>query len=172
MTTEKYPSVHVLRDGTRVIVRPIEKTDRELERQFIEGLSPASRHFRFLGTFKVPSEALLTKLTDIDSSVDCALIALTCDEMVQREVGVGRFCRQADGTAEVAVTVADDWHHKGLGTLLMRSLMDIARDRGITTLYSMDSADNSEMQELARYLGFQRDSDPQDRTQVIHQIQL
>jgi len=165
-------SIYALRNGNRVTVRPISKGDRELERQFIEGLSPTSRRFRFLGTLKSPSEALLTRLTDIDSSVDTALIALTCDGVVQREVGVARFCRQPDGAAELAVTVADDWQGKGLGTLLMQRLIEIARARGITSLYSVDSAENGAMQELADYLGFQRKPDPQDPTQVIHTLKL
>jgi GNAT superfamily N-acetyltransferase len=167
-----HESVHVLRDGTRVTLRPIGKGDRELERQFIEGLSPTSRHFRFLGTFKCPSEELLTQLTDIDSSVDAALLALTCDGAAQREVGVARFCRQPDGTAEAAVTVTDDWQHKGLGTLLMQQLIEIGRARGIASLYSVDSAENSAMQELAKHLGFERNRDPGDMTQVIHTLKL
>ena len=171
MTAEN-ESTHVLRDGSRVTVRPISKGDRQLERQFIEGLSPTSRRFRFLGTFKSPSEALITQLTDIDSSVDTALIALTRDGAIQSEVGVARFCRQPDGAAELAVTVADDWQGKGLGTILMQCLIEIARIRGITSLYSVDSAENSAMHELADYLGFQRKPDPQDATQVIHTLKL
>lgn len=165
-------SVHELRDGSQVVVRPIRKSDRQLERQFIEGLSEASRHFRFMGSFKSPSEALLTQLTDIDSAVDCALIALTCDGGDTRQVGVARFCRQPDQTAEVAVTVADDWQHKGLGVILMRQLIDIARSRGIGALHSVDLAENSAMQELGEYLGFERKRDLQDPTQVIHTLKL
>lgn len=172
MTAETQESTQVLRDGSRVTVRPIGKGDRQLERQFIEGLSPTSRHFRFLGTFKSPSEALLTKLTEIDSSVDAAFIALTCDGAAQTEVGVARFCGQPDGSAEIAVTVSDDWQRRGLGTILMQHLIKIARTRGIASLYSIESAQNSAMHELAEYLGFQSNRDPQDATQVIHTLQL
>jgi RimJ/RimL family protein N-acetyltransferase len=164
-------SIHVLRDGSRVAVRPICKADRELERQFIEGLSPASRRFRFAGAIKSPSEALLTQLTEIDPSVDCALIALTIDEL-PREVGVARFGRQPDGTAEVAVAVADDWQQRGLAVLLMQQLIEIARQRGILALYSVDLAENAAMRELADYLGFRRTRDPRDGTQVVHTLQL
>ena len=172
MTQKTDESIQVLRDGTRVLVRPIGKGDRELERRFIETLSPASRRFRFLGTFSTPSEVLLAQLTDIDPSSDCALIALTCGDATEREVGVARFCRQDDGNAEVAVTVADDFQHKGLGSALMRKLIEIARARGVSTLYSIDAAENDAMQDLADHLGFQRSRDPQDPTQVIHSLQL
>lgn len=172
MPVETHESIHTLRDGSYVTVRAIGRGDRQLERKFIEGLSPASRHFRFMGTFKSPSEALLTQLTDIDSSVDAALIALTCDGAAQSEVGVARFCRQPDGSAEVAVTVSDDWQRKGLGTILMQQLIEIARTRGIASLYSVDSAENSAMRELAEYLGFQSNRDPQDMTQIIHTLKL
>lgn len=172
MSQKKEESTQFLRDGTRVRVRPIGKGDRELERRFIENLSPASRRARFLGSFASPSEALLTQLTDVDPSRDYALIALTCDDAVQREVGVARFCGQADGTAEVAVTVADDFQHRGLGAALMRELIGIARARGVSTLYSVDAAENDAMRDLADYLGFHRNRDPQDPTQVIHSLKL
>ena len=48
----------VLRGGIRVLIRPIGEQDLELERRFLERLSPASRRFRFLDTFSVPSDAL------------------------------------------------------------------------------------------------------------------
>lgn len=172
MKAETCESSHVLQDGTRVLVRPIARGDRELERRFIEALSPASRRFRFLDTFTSPSEGLLNQLTDIDPLVDCALIALTCDEAAQREVGVARFCRQPDGTAEFAVTVADDCQHRGLGAILMRNLIEIARERGVTSMYSVDSAENIAMQDLAGYLGLHRERDPRDPTQVIHTLKL
>ncbi|MEJ8827427.1 hypothetical protein WKW80_36540, partial [Variovorax humicola] len=49
----------MLRGGDRVLIRPIHKDDVEMERRFIEALSPQSRRFRFLDTLNSPSDALL-----------------------------------------------------------------------------------------------------------------
>ncbi|MEO6689021.1 MAG: GNAT family N-acetyltransferase [Dokdonella sp.] len=163
----------VLRDGTHVIVRAIHPEDGELERAFIQKLSPESRHFRFLGSINQVSDDLLHKLTDVDFRRDFAFIALVHRDGEKQEIGVSRFSMSVDGTScECAVAVADDWQKKGLGTLLMRHLITVARERGVHTMISMDAADNTAMQDLASFLGFHRKADPDDSTQVIHTLEL
>jgi GNAT superfamily N-acetyltransferase len=84
---------------------------------------------------KSPSEALLKQLTAIDSSVAAAFIALIGTGPEEREIGVGKFNARADGRdCEFAVVVSDEWQHRGLGTLLMRHLIDVARSRGIKSM--------------------------------------
>lgn len=162
-----------LRDGSHVIIRPIGKKDIPLERAFIERLSPESRRMRFLGQVKQPSEDLLRKLTDIDYRRDMAFIALVHRDGQTQEVGVSRYSTSADGkSCECAVTVSDDWHNKGLATLLMRHLIDVARSRGIRSMVSYDAIDNGPMRELAGFLGFERKADPEDRRMVVHRLDL
>ena len=163
----------VLRDGTRVSIRPIHSRDVELERRFIEGLSPQSRHFRFLETMKSPSDALLKQLTAIDVSRDAAYVAVIGAGAEEREIGVARFSAQPDGKdCEFAVTVGDEWQHKGLATLLMGHLMDVARSRGIGSMHSSDAADNDSMRRFADHLGFQHKRDPDDAKQVLYSVDL
>jgi GNAT superfamily N-acetyltransferase len=161
-----------LRDGSQVTIRPIRVDDMELERQFIERLSPEARRYRFLYTIATPSDTLLRRLTDIDPENEAALIAVIDEGVHEREVGVARFSRTPDGNAEVAVTVDGDWQRRGLATLLMQRLIAEARERGIPALVSMDSAGNERMRELATSLGFERKADPEDATQVIYTLRL
>ncbi|MDR3387595.1 MAG: GNAT family N-acetyltransferase [Rudaea sp.] len=162
-----------LRDGTHVLVRPIRKSDASIERTFIERLSPESRHFRFLGYFKSPSDELVKRMTDIDDERDMAFVALVHDEGEKKEVGVSRYSVATDGTScECAVAVADEWHGRGLGALLMRHLIEVARSRGIKKMCSIDSSDNSGMRDLAAYLGFKRQTDPDDVHQVLYTLSL
>ena len=163
----------VLRDGTRVTVRPIHGHDVELERRFIEGLSPQSRRFRFLETMKSPSDALLKQLTAIDTSTEVAYVAVLGAGAEEREIGVARFSAQPDGKdCEFAITVGDEWQHKGLATLLMRRLIDVARSRGIGSMHSSDAADNDAMRKFAEHLGFQHQRDPDDARQVLYNVDL
>jgi len=164
--------IEVLRDGTHVVIRPIHKQDIELERRFIETLSPRSRRFRFLETMNSPSEAMLRQLTAIDPS-DAAFVALVAVGAEKREIGIARFCARPDGTdCEFAVTVSDEWQNKGLGTLLMLRLISVARARGIETMHSSDAADNDMMQKFARHLNFHHIQDPEDSTQVRYSVDL
>jgi GNAT superfamily N-acetyltransferase len=162
-----------LADGTRVIVRPIHKEDAELERAFIKRLSPESRRLRFLGQVSEPSDDLIKRLTDIDYQHDAAFVALVHRAGEKREIGVSRYSTSTDGrSCECAVAVDDEWHKKGLGTLLMRHLIELARSRGLRTMVSIDAANNLEMRDLAKFLGFRRRIDPADPTQVIHTLTL
>jgi len=162
-----------LRDGTSVLIRPIRGEDAALERRFIETLSPQARRFRFLGGLKAPSAALLEQLTHPDVQHEAAFVALVADGAEKREIGVARFGARPDGVAcECAVVVSDDWRQRGLATLLMRHLIDVARARGIECMYSIDAADNAAMRDLAAHLGFVRKSDPDDATQVLHVLDL
>lgn len=162
-----------LHDRSQVLVRPINKEDGAAERAFIEGLSPQARRYRFLGAVKSPSERLIAQFTDIDYVHEVAFVAVVREGAHERIVGVSRYSTDQGGTrCECAVTVSDEWQHKGLGTVLMKHLMDVARARGIRTMMSLASAENIQMRDLSRYLGFRTRVDPDDARQVIHEIDL
>jgi len=164
-------SVVTLLDGSEVTVRALRKEDAALERDFIRNLSPESRWMRFLGQIGDPSDSLIRKLTELDYQHDMAFIALSRESGIVREVGVSRYSLAPDGqSCECAVTVADTWQGKGLGTVLMRDLIDIARRRGIHSMFSIDANENERMRELARDLGFKREQAPDDPTRVIHRL--
>jgi GNAT superfamily N-acetyltransferase len=163
----------VLRDGTRVLVRPIHADDMALERHFIEALSPTSRRFRFLETMNSPSDALLKQMTQINPSTDAAFIALIGESDQEREIGVARFSARPDGhDCEFAVTVSDEWQNKGLGSLLMGRLIEVARARGIHAMHSSDASDNTQMRHFAEHLGLAHQRDPDDVTLVRYSVDL
>ena len=162
-----------LLDGTAVLIRPIRPEDAARERAFIEGLSLESRYFRFLEAIRTPSPELIKKMTEIDHTRDAALVALISEGDTQRQIGVARYCLDVDGgSCECAVVVSDEFQHKGLGTLLMRHLIEQARARGIKRMYSIEAADNRGMWGFATHLGFDRKLDPEDATRVVHSLVL
>src|SRR6202158_4897859 len=80
-----------LRDGTRVLIRPIGKDDAALERAFLERLPPESRECRFLDQMNF-SDDMIKRFTDIDYRRDMAFVALRHEAGEKREIGVSRFC--------------------------------------------------------------------------------
>lgn len=164
---------HQLRDGSTVTLRPLQRSDAELERRFISELSAQSRRYRFLGQIGCPSDALITQLTTVDFVHDVAFVAVIAGEQGEREVGVARYSRSPDGSrCECAVAVSDELQGQGLGTLLMQRLITVARAHGIREMISVDAAENSAMRDLALALGFSRSADPQDACQVVHRLAL
>ena len=169
-----YPRwTETLRDQSQVVIRPIRAQDSVAERTFIESLSPQARRYRFLGEVHHPSSELIERLTRLDYVHDLAFAAVIPDGARDKFVGISRYSTSSDGTAcECAVTVLDDWQNKGLGAILMKHLIEVARSRGIKRMWSIDSAENLAMSDLARYLGFQRNQDRDDASQVIHSLWL
>ncbi len=161
-----------LRDGSRVLIRRLRGTDAELERRFIRGLSPESRRLRFLAQFSEPSEELIRNLTQLPAG-DVAFIALVHRDGEKKVVGASRYSVLADGSgSECAVVVDDQWRDKGLGTILMRHLIETARQHGLRSMVSTDAAGNWCMHELADDLGFTCQPDPGDSRQVLYRLVL
>ena len=88
-------------------------------------------------------------------------------------VGVARYVANPDQeSAEFAVTVADAWHGRGLGSALMHMLIARAKKRGFLRLIGIVLAINTPMLRLASSLAFDAQPDPEDSEQVIVTLQL
>lgn len=166
--------IDTLNDGSPVLIRPLRAEDRDREKAFIENLSPLTRHHRFLGEVKEVGDALLAQLMDVDGRRRVAYVALVHDNGTLREIGISRYAAidTAPDTCEFAVTVADDWQHKGLDAVLMHHLIARAKDQGLRQMYSLDCPANHRMRQLATTLGFSRAIDPDDATQVRYAVAL
>ena len=160
-----------LRDGRRAAIRPIRRDDVARTAAFIDALSPQSRHALFLGGITRLSDAELQRLCDAEDPRGMAYVATVPTADGERQIGVCRYAG-ADRTegAEISVAVADDWQHQGLGKLMLRRLIEHARSRGVSRLYSMDAASNQAMRRLARDVGFNAQRDPDDVHQVIYSL--
>lgn len=162
-----------LSDGSRVLIRPLRPDDRERESDFIKRLSPEARHFRFSGTMREASSDLLDQLMKLDYNKTMVFVALAYEDDVLREVGVSRYGAASEAMrCECAITVADNWHHRGLAVTLMRHLIDMARRDGFRQMYALADPANESMHELARYLGFHAARDPDGAALVIHTLDL
>ena len=153
-----------LRDGTRVTIRPITPEDRTEIAAAVRNLSPESRYKRFLGAVDALDARTLRYLTEIDHHDHEALVAF--DAADGHGVGVARYARApgAADAAELAVVVADAWQGQGLGTLLVRKVIDRARDEGISQLTALVLATNTQMLELLEREGWRREGLPHDGT--------
>jgi len=140
----------VLRDGSKVVIRPVQRDDAPLLADGFARLSPRSRRLRFLRTKDELTPAELRYFTDVDHHDHEALGAL--DQPGGRGVGVARYVRDAGDphAAEIAVTVVDDWQGRGLGTELLAQLSGRARAAGIRRFTALASADNQAVAGLLR----------------------
>lgn len=141
-----------LRDGSRVLVRAVDPSDKELIRAGFDRLGAESRYRRFLTPTSQLTASMLRYLTEVDHHDHEALVALDPDS--GEGAGIARFIRTSDPRkAEVAVTVVDNWQGRGVGTVLLELLAERAREEGVTTFSAYMLAANREMIDLLRRLG-------------------
>jgi GNAT superfamily N-acetyltransferase len=100
---------------------------------------------------------MLDYLTRVDGIDHFAVVAFTesLDMKVEEGVGVARFVRLASEpeVAEAAVTVIDDFQGRGLGRLLLVTLVEAARERGVKKFHSEVLASNDRMRKLLAAVG-------------------
>jgi acetyltransferase len=111
---------------------------------------------------------MLARLTQVDYDRELALIALAPDEHgTQSIVGVSRYSANPDAeSCEFAVTIDDQWNGRGVASLLMQRLMQVARDSGYSRMTGSVLPENFSMLKLAARLGFHREKDLEDPTVV------
>lgn len=143
----------ILRDGSKVLIRPVRSGDAPLLADGFARLSPQSRWMRFLGTKTSLSAAELRYFTEVDHHDHEAIGALSAAD--GRGVGIARYVRDSNDpqSAEIAVTILDDWQGRGLGTELLARLSDRARQAGIDRFTALVGAENTAMAGLLRKMG-------------------
>ena len=111
-------------------LRALRSEDLEGVARFFDGLSDESLYHRFFSRGHGGPLYELAYLRALDPQQAAALVA----EEDGRIIGLARYHRTAAGHAEVAVVVADECQHHGVGRRLLRELTAVARRNGIETL--------------------------------------
>lgn len=142
----------VLRDGRTVHLRPIRPGDMAEMLALWSRLSPETIRMRFFAP-RGMTERQMRYFTDLDYHRRFAFVA----ETGGRIVGVGRFDRlNADpSSAEFALLVEDAEQGRGIGTALLRALIEPAADLGIQRFEGEILGENSRMLRVLRDAGFE-----------------
>ena len=154
-------------DGQDITIRPIRPEDAEIEQAFVRTLSPKAKHFRFMQGVRELTREMLVRFTQLDYDRELALIAVIQDNGEEREIAVARWAINPDGeSCEFAVVVADEWQGRGVGSEVMRQLMNAAKDKGIKRIEGQVLKDNTEMLGLMGFLGFESAPSAEDPSVV------
>jgi RimJ/RimL family protein N-acetyltransferase len=144
--------VHVLPDGTRILIRPIAASDKARLSAALARLSRETIYRRFLAAKPRLSSSELRYLTEVDGRNHIALVATLADDP-DSIVAVARCVRLTDpsDTAEFAIVVGDALQGRGLGSLLARELATAARAAGIRRFSATMPPANVAVQRLIRH---------------------
>ena len=143
-----------LRDGTPVDIRAQRPDDEAGMLAALDQTSTQSRQRRFF----IPKQHFSDKERDFFMEIDfvhhVALVACVSDAGRSTIVGGGRYIVSEPDTAEMAFMVIDAWHGRGIGSILARHLIVLAREAGLTELIAEVLRENTAMRRVFERLGF------------------
>jgi acetyltransferase len=159
-----YPTQYVtpwtLKNGTLVTIRPIRPEDEPLMVAFHTTLSEHSVYLRYFSPLKLSQRIAherLTRICFVDYDRELALVVEQRDpHSGERQIlGVGRLIkRHGTNEAEYAILVSDQWQGQGIGTELLRRLIQVGRDEHLSRITAEILPDNRVMQQISQRLGF------------------
>jgi acetyltransferase len=153
-------SQFTMKDGTEVSLRPIHPDDEPLMAQFHQTLSGRTVYMRYFRSLSLESRLAherLVRICRVDGEREVVLVVDYTNKGTgqQQILGVGRLIKlDAQNEAEVAIVVSDQYQKQGLGTELLRRLIQIARDQKLHRLSVELLRDNLAMQIIVKKLGF------------------
>jgi len=167
-----YPTQYVspwkMKDGAEVTIRPIMPEDEPLIVKFHEMLSEQSvymRYFHMIALSERIAHERLTRICYVDYDREIALVAEQKDSATgERQIlGVGRLTREPfTDEAQFALLVADPAQHRGLGSELVRRLLEVGKKEGVKRITAEILQDNFAMQKICERLGFQMHRDAEE----------
>jgi acetyltransferase len=150
--------------GEEYTIRAIRPDDGARLQAMVQSMSPEARYFRFAQSVHTLPPRMVSRYTLIDYERAMALVATVpankTDELI---IAVARYAFNSDGeSCEFALAVADAWNGKGIGTTLMKALIECARQTGLQRIEGIVMRNNSRMLRLMQSLGFHSEVSPDD----------
>jgi RimJ/RimL family protein N-acetyltransferase len=131
-----------LDDGSEIHLRPIRRNDAKALQEFHRHLSSESIRRRWFTAHPELTIDEAIHFTNVDGDKRNAVVAVYDGELV----GVGRYETLTPSTdAECAFVVRDDFQRHGLGTALVKEIMNEARRHGKRRLVAETLPDNVPM---------------------------
>ncbi len=158
-----YPSHYetevLLKDGSRIILRPIRSEDIEGWLEFVSRLSRRTKYLRFHSLPKLGRDDAIRFCT-VDYNNTFAFVAEVRGDQRKDIVAIGRYYRlPKKHSAEVAFAIEDAYQGKGIGTKLVEWLANVARENNITSFEADVLGENREMMGVFRAYGFHVESE-------------
>jgi acetyl coenzyme A synthetase (ADP forming)-like protein len=151
----QYRREEILRDGYRVLLRPIEKSDVPLWLAFISRVSTHTKYIRFHNVPKEMSKEDAIRYCTVDYNTSFAYVAEIGKGQDREIIAIARYHRLPNKrSADVAFAIEDAYQNIGLGTKLIEALVNVARENDISIFEADVLGQNLQMREAFRDYGF------------------
>lgn len=144
----------MLKDGSTLRIRPAQPADAPRLRQLAGKFSAHTIANILFKTLHAQSLTRLERYTDPRDPARATLLGETEIDGAWELVGVAHYWIVEPQTANFTIAVADEWHNRGVGHVLLEQLFAQARRAGLRRLHTFYSADNTPMRNLLHGLGY------------------
>jgi len=142
-----------LKDGNRILLRPIKPSDATMKQHFFYSLSKETIYKRYFSQLKAMPIKRIWPYVMIDYENEMVIVASITENGLETIVGIGSYVKvPGTETAEVALVVRDDWQNKGLGTALLNYLIEIGKNKGVKSFTAWVFTENIKMIHLFKKL--------------------
>jgi RimJ/RimL family protein N-acetyltransferase len=142
-----------LRDGEKVLIRPLKVEDAALYPDFLAEVSADDLRLRFFVPMREVRHELIDKLIHYDPDHAMAFIAIAVTS--GRMLGVVRLHNDpGDDSGEFAILVRSGLKGHGLGWLMMKNMIAYAQEKNLETVHGQVLAENATMLQMCAELGF------------------
>ncbi len=145
----------LLDDGTLIKFRPIHPTDEPGTRDLFYSLSQETVYYRYMSHMKRIPRKQMQNFVYVDHRNEVAIVGTVPEASGDEIVAIGRYyLDQKTNRAEVAFVVRDDWQNKGIGSFILKHLVNVAKRNGIAGFTAEVMRDNKPMQSVMNHSGF------------------
>jgi acetyltransferase len=159
---KEYVATRELKNGTKVLLRPIKPEDEGRFHELLKSLSEETMRFRFFALIKEMSHETLTQYCNLDYDREIAIVA-ELQQGNRQIIGAARLIVELGGkSGEFAVLVGDQWQGLGLGSKLIDYIVSIAKDMRLERIYGYVISNNYRMIGLCDKKGFRMETLDED----------
>ncbi len=151
----KYIKEENLKSGRKVRIRPIRPEDESLIFELFDNFSKETMRKRFFSHKRDIGHGEIVRFTSVDYKRTIRLVGELNESGKSKIIGMGSVSIDSEGdSGEFAIVVGDPWQGIGLGTIIMNSLIEIAKDKDLDSLWGVMGRENFGMIHLCEKLGF------------------
>ena len=160
-----------LRDGEKVLLRPLTASDVSLYPDFLKDVTPDDLRLRFFASMHELAPEMIDRLVHYDPARAMAFIAI--EETSGRMLGVVRLHDDVTSrNGEFAILLRSHLKGHGLGWLMMKHMISFAKHKGLKSVRGQVLAENSTMLTMCGELGFHSSDDPNERGVKLVELPL
>jgi GNAT superfamily N-acetyltransferase len=163
-----YTVCELLGDGCAIEIRALRREDEADMLAAVGKTSAQSLQRRFFVMKRHFSDKERAFFLDVDFNNHVAIVAVAEERGGKVIVGGGRYIVFEPGRAEMAFVVIDAWQGRGVGSVLMRHLVEIASGAGLKELTAEVLPENAAMIKVFGKFGFR--PAPRRDPQVLHLV--